>query len=316
MSINNALNISLHSKRNKKHVNRNKKYVYRNKWYGYAMLAPGFILLTIFVIVPFIIALYKSLTDYYAYNDNVQFVWFQNYIRILKDNSFFKSLGNVVLMTLIYSVIMVIISFAFAHVIKKLSPKLASMTKIICYVPYLLSGIILSIIFLFIFSNNGLINALRVENGMDRIVFNQDGIWPYLIIILPLLWGGFGYNSLVMLAGLLNIPQDYYEAASMDGATAWQKLIHITIPNMKNYFVLIIINLITGGLQMFELPLMMTGGGPLEKTLTPVLFIFYQKQNPSLRECEIMAGSILIMIPIALINILVFKVIKSEKSMD
>ena len=67
---------------------------------------------------------------------------------------------------------------------------------------------------------------------------------------------------------------------------------------------------------MFELPMMMTGGGPLESTLTPVLFIFLQKQNPSLQECEIMAGSILIMIPIALINILVFKVIRSEKSAD
>ena len=297
----------------KKH---NKKFYYRNKWYGYAMLAPGFILLTIFVIVPFVIALYRSFTDYYAYNQNVTFVWFDNYVRILQDASFFRSLWNVVLMTLIYTVIMVLITFAFAHVIKKLSPRLASMTKIICYIPFLISGVVLSIIFLFIFSNNGLINAIRVNDDMDRIVFNQDGMWPYIIIILPMIWGGFGYNSLVMLAGLLNIPKDYYEAAEMDGADAWQKLMHITIPNMKNYFVLIIINLITGGLQMFELPLMMTGGGPLEQTLTPVLFIFLQKQNPSLQECEIMAGSILIMIPIALINLLVFKVIKSEKSMD
>ena len=295
---------------------RHNKFHYRNKWYGFAMIAPGFILLTIFVLIPFAIALYRSVTDYYAYNDNVQFVWFDNYIRILQDDSFFKSLGNVMLMAVIYTVIMVLLSFAFAHVIKKLSPKLASMTKIICYVPFLLSGIVLSIIFLFIFSNNGLINALRVDNGMERIVFNQDGIWPYVLIILPLLWGGFGYNSLVMLAGLLNIPNDYYEAASIDGASAWDKLIYITLPSMKNYFVLIIINLITGGLQMFELPLMMTGGGPLEQTLTPVLFMFFQKQNPSLQECEIMAGSILIMIPIALINILVFKVIRSEKSMD
>ena len=295
---------------------RNKKFFYRNKWYGFLMLAPGFILLTIFVIIPFIIALYRSVTDYYAYNDNIQFVWFDNYIRILQDESFFKSLGNVVMMTLIYASIMVVITFAFAHVIKKLTPKMAGLTKIICYVPHLLSGIVLSIIFLFIFSNNGLINAIRVDNGLERIIFNQDEWWPYFVIILPLLWGGFGYNSLVMLAGLLNIPNDYYEAASIDGANAWQKLTRITIPSMKNYFVLIIINLITGGLQMFELPMMMTGGGPLESTLTPVLFIYFQKQNPSLQECEIMAGSILVMIPIALINIFVFKVIRSEKSMD
>ena len=303
-------------KNNSTKKKRDKKFVYRNKWYGYAMLAPGFCLLSIFVITPFIIALYRSVTDYYAYNENVQFVWLQNYIRILNDDSFFKSLGNVVLMTFAYASIMVVITFAFAHVVKRLGPKMTSMTKIICYVPHLLSGIVLSIIFLFIFSNNGLINALRVDSGLERIVFNQDGIWPYVVIILPLLWGGFGYNSLVMLAGLLSIPSDYYEASSIDGANAWQKLLRITIPSMKNYFVLIIINLITGGLQMFELPLMMTGGGPLKKTLTPVLFIYFQKQNPSLQECEIMAGSILIMIPIALINFFVFKVIRTEKSMD
>lgn len=301
---------------NEVNFKRNKKFVYRNKWYAYAMIAPGFILLTIFVIIPFIIAFCRSVTDYYAYNNNVQFVWFDNYVRILKDESFFSSLKNVVMMTLIYTIVMVVITFAFAHVIKKLSPKIASATKILCYLPFLLSGIVLSIIFIFIFSNNGLINAIRLDNGQDRIVFSQDGLWPYLIIILPMLWAGFGYNSLVMLAGLLNIPKDYYEAAEMDGANSFQRLLYITIPNMKNYFVLIIINLITGGLQMFELPMMMTGGGPLENTLTPVLFIFFQKQNPSLQECEIMAGSILIMIPIALINILVFKVIKSEKSMD
>lgn len=295
---------------------KRKRFQYRNKWYGYGMLAPGFILLTIFVMVPFGIALYRSFTDYFAYNDNVQFVWFQNYVRILQDESFFKSLGNVVLMTLIYTVIMVLISFGFAFVIKKLSPKLAGITKIICYIPFLLSGIVLSVVFIFIFSNNGLINAIRIANDQDRIVFNADGIWPYVIIILPMIWGGFGYNSLIMLAGLLSIPKDYYEAAQIDGATPWKSLFKITIPNMKNYFVLIIINLITGGLQMFELPMMMTGGGPLEQTLTPVLFIFLQKQNPSLQECQIMAGSILIMIPIALINILVFKVIRSEKSMD
>jgi len=293
-----------------------KKYFYRKMWYGYALLAPGFILLSIFVIYPFFIALYRSLTDYYAYNNNVKFVGLQNFVRILQDDSFFKSLGNVVLMTMIYASIMVIITFAFAHVVKKLTGRLAGATKIICYIPNLLSGIILSIIFLFIFSNNGLINGIRVDGGLERIVFNQDGAWPYAIIILPLLWGGFGYNTLVMLAGLLNIPMDYYEAASIDGASAWQKLVGITLPCMKNYFVLTIINLITGGLQMFELPMMMTGGGPLEKTLTPVLFIYFQKQNPSLQECEIMAGSILVMIPIALINILVFKVIKTEKSMD
>lgn len=295
---------------------RHKRYLYRHKWYGYGLIAPGFILLTIFVYIPFAIALYKSVTAYEYGNPNIDFVWFDNYVRILQDERFFKSLGNVVGMTLVYAAIMVVLSFGFANVIKKLSSKMANLTKILIYIPYLLSGVLLVIIFVFIFSKNGLINGLLKNSGQDTISFENDYLWPYVIIILPMIWGGFGYNSLVMLAGLLNIPKDYYEAASVDGASRLQKLFKITIPSMKNYFVLIIINLITGGLQMFELPYMMTGEGLDNKTLTPVFFMFLQKQRPSVEEYEAMAGSILIMIPIALINMVVFKVIKSEKSMD
>lgn len=289
---------------------RNKKFVFRNKWYAYGMIAPGFILLTIFVIIPFVIALYRSFTDYHAYNNNVKFVYFEHYIRILRDGDFTSSLINVIILTLVYTVIMVLITFAFAHVVKKLSPRLAGATKILIYIPYLLSGILISVIFLSIFSDSGIINALRRENLKESISFEMDGLWPYFVIVLPMLWAGFGYNSLVMLAGLLNIPKDYYEAAEMDGANGWQKLTHITIPNMKNYFVLIIINLVTGGLQMFEIPWMMTKGN----VVTPVSFIFHQSAH--LPESARMAGAILIMIPIAFINIFIFKIIKSEKSMD
>lgn len=280
------------------------------------MMLPAFALLTIFVITPFVMAVYRSFTDYSAYNENIKFVWFDNYVTILSDVSFIKSLGNVVLMTVIYAVLMFVLSFLFALLLTKLTPKTANVAKVVTYLPFMLSGILLSVIFIFLFSQNGLFNALRMSHDADGISFATDGIWPYVIIILPLLWGGFGYNSLVMYAGLLNIPNAYYEAAEIDGANGWNKLWGITIPNMKNYFVLIIINLITGGLQMFELPLMMTSGGPLEKTLTPVLFIFWQKSNPSIPESAVVAGAILIMIPIAAINLIVFKLIRSEKSVD
>lgn len=293
-----------------------KKFTYRYKWWAYGMMLPAFALLTIFVITPFVMAVYRSFTDYSAYNENIKFVWFDNYVTILSDVSFIKSLGNVVLMTVIYAVLMFVLSFLFALLLTKLTPKTANVAKVVTYLPFMLSGILLSVIFIFLFSQNGLFNALRMSHDADGISFATDGIWPYVIIILPLLWGGFGYNSLVMYAGLLNIPNAYYEAAEIDGANGWNKLWDITIPNMKNYFVLIIINLITGGLQMFELPLMMTSGGPLEKTLTPVLFIFWQKSNPSIPESAVVAGAILIMIPIAAINLIVFKLIRSEKSVD
>lgn len=303
-------------KKKEKPLKGSGKFTNRYKWWAYGMMAPAFILLIIFVITPFVMAVYRSFTDYSAYNENVQFVWFENYITILRDESFAKSLGNVVGMTLVYAFLMFVFAFLFGLLLTKLNAKFANVAKVVSYLPFMLSGILLSIIFIFLFSDNGLFNAIRLEMNQDRIAFAIDGWWPYFIIILPLIWGGFGYQSLVMYAGLINIPQSYYEAAKIDGANSWQQLWRITIPNMKNYFVLVIINLITGGLQMFELPYMMTGGGPLEKTLTPVLFIFWQKSNPSVRESAVLAGAILIMIPIAIINIFVFKLIRSEKSVD
>lgn len=295
---------------------KTKHYAYRSKWYAYAMLVPGLILLSIFVIYPFVLALIRSFINYSAYETDIRFVGLENYIQILKDARFFQSLKNVIAMTMVYALVMFVASFLFALVVKQLAPRMASITKTLIYIPCLLSGILVSVIFLFMFSNNGLINAIRVENGLERIVFNADGMFPYIIVVLPMLWGGFGYNTIVMLAGLHNIPKNYYEAAALDGAGSFQQMLHITLPNMKNYFVLIIINLITGGLQMFEFPLMMTGGGPLDSTLTPVLFMYWQKSNPTLTQSCVMAGCILIMIPIASINLLVFKLIRSEKSLD
>lgn len=295
---------------------RSKRFAYRSKWYAYAMLAPGLILLSIFVLYPFVLALIRSFSNYSAYETDIRFVGLENYIQILKDARFFQSLQNVIVMTLIYAALMTIASFFFALLIKRVGPRTANITKTLIYIPCLLSGILVSVIFLYMFSNNGLINAIRVENGLERIVFNADGVFPYVIVILPMLWGGFGYNTIVMLAGLHNIPKIYYEAASLDGANSFRQMIHITLPNMKNYFVLIIINLITGGLQMFEFPLMMTGGGPLDSTLTPVLFMYWQKSNPTLTQSCVMAGCILIMIPIAAINLIVFKLIRSEKSVE
>lgn len=131
-----------------------KRYRFRHKWYGYAMIAPAMLLLFIFVIIPFAMALYQSFTNYYTFNPDVQFVGFTNYVRILQDPSFFKSLGNVVLMTTIFAIAMVVLSFLFACVLKKLNARMSSFAKIIVYIPHLLSGIIISIIFIFIFSSN------------------------------------------------------------------------------------------------------------------------------------------------------------------
>ena len=284
------------------------------------MLLPGLALLTTFTIVPFVMSFGNSFSNYDSYNKingiKTVFVGFANYVRIFKEERFIKSLGNVSFMAAVYAASMFLFSFIIANAYTKLSENLTNVAKTISYIPHLMSGIVLSIVFTMLFSGDGLFESISMTLGHGRIGFAVTFPLYYLIIWIPLLWSGLGYNSIVMYAGLMNIPTAYYEAASIDGANAWEKLWYITIPNMKNYFVLVIIHLVTGGLQMFELPYMLTGGGPLNKTLTPVLFLFFEYQSPTLSYGVCLAAAILVMIPIAIINAIIFKLIKSEKSVD
>ena len=281
------------------------------------MLIPGFVMMTIFVVIPLAMAIYRSFFSYGVYDVESEFVGFYNYYYILSDGNFTKSLANVVLFALIITILTVVLSFFFAIAIKALNNKLTTVAKIIIYLPFLLSGVVASIMFAFIFNyGGGLINSILISSGQDPIAFGKDGIWPYLLIILPTVWLGFGYNTLVLYAGLMNIPKSYYEAADIDGASFWRKLFKITIPNMKNYFVLLIVNLITANLQMFDIPLMMTGGGPGTDTLTPVLYIYNLYRDTTKSSSISIAASVILMVPIVVINIIVFKLIRSGKSQD
>lgn len=301
---------------------RRNRFLYRNARYAYLMLIPAFCLLTVFVIVPLIMAVGRSFLD----SHTGKFVWFENfeYVLGLKGlftkgiaSDFLISFGNGLLFTVVITVGMMLLSFGFALVLKGMNNRLGSVAKVIIYVPFFISGIAASIIFSLLTNfGGGLINSVLISTGADPVSFETEGILPYLAVILPTLWLGFGYNTLVMYAGLLNIPKEYYEAAEIDGANAWGKLIHITLPNMKNYFVLIIVNLVTVNMQMMEIPLMMTGGGPMKKTLTPVLYLYNSFRDPNRPENSTLAGALVVMLFIAAVNVFVFKAVRSEKSRD
>ena len=185
----------------------------------------------------------------------------------------------------------------------------------VAFIPFFISGIVASVIFnLLINYGGGLFTSLLIDAGKDPIAFAVEGKWPYIIIIVITIWMTFGYQTLIMYAGLLQIPKSLYEAAQLDGANFWHQTLFITIPNMKNYFVLVCISLVTANLQMFEIPFMVTGGGPLESTLTPVMYLYNSFRDPGRPQNVTIAGALLVMILIMVINIIVFKTVRSEKS--
>jgi multiple sugar transport system permease protein len=191
------------------------------------------------------------------------------------------------------------------------------MVKMLIYIPGTIAGIIAGIIFMFIFEfKGGLINQLVVAMGLERIAFKTNRFWAIFSIAVPTIWLGLGGGTILNFAGLINIPTEFYEAASIDGASGFHKLIYITIPQMRNIFVLQCIGMTTGTLQMFEIPMMMTGGAPRESTLTPMLYIYNGFRNAGGNMGDTISGALLMMIIIAIINSFVFTIIKSEKSIE
>ena len=283
---------------------------------AYLMLLPAVVMLTIFVIIPLVIAFQKSFYDWNYYIDSV-FVGFDNYRIIINTVYFQKAVINVLKFVITIVPLLLLLSFTLAHVLKGLSAKMSNMIKTAIYIPGIISGIATSVIFIFILDyKGGVINQTLMQLGIGRIGFLNNPFWAYIAVILPTVWVGLGGNTILMYAALVNVPPEYYEAASVDGAGAWKKMIYITLPQMKNIFVLMCISLTAGTLQMFDIPYMLTGGGPSNSTLTPMLYLYNNYRDASKGMGYTIAGAILMLIIIVMINSVVFAVIKSEKSVE
>jgi ABC-type sugar transport system permease subunit len=288
-------------------------FKYRHALSGYLCILPAFVFLAVFSFTPLFMAIRRSFVSF----STGAFVGFDNFRYILQTPTFTKSFGNVLLLAGIVVATQMVFSFLMAHLLLKLPRRWSGAVKIGIYLPCMMSAVVTSVIFnLFLRFNRGFFDAILSHLNKDPIYFAQDGLWPYVCIIVPTLWLGFGYNTLVMLAGRLSIPKEYYEAAKIDGAGVFYMVFKITIPNMGNFFILMLVNLIIGNLQMLELPMFITGGGPHEKTITPTMYLF-QSFNDMMRDRNItIAGSLLVMVPIVAINILAFTLIRSRRSGD
>jgi len=282
---------------------------------GLLMIAPMTLLLSVFAITPLVSAIKVSFENWSFYQPP-EFVGFHNYYLVLTDNRFFKS----IVVGIKYAITVVscgfVVAFFFSHVLKHLSTRISSFVKTSIYIPTIISGIIVSMIFMFIFQYpSGLLNTVVKSFGSSPIPWLANPQYALTSISISGIWMGFGFTSLLMLAGLNDIPNSYYEAASLDGAGFLKQMWHITIPSMRNTFVFIVITGFSGALQVFDLPFLMTQGGPLDRTLTPILFIYQHFKN-DVTLGYTLAASVVVFIVLGTISAVIFKVIKSEKFVD
>lgn len=282
---------------------------------AFLMLIVPIVLLITFVYIPLGMALFRSFFE--TTDSGLNFLGFQTFVKVLTNEYFIKSIFGVLKLSVIITITQIVISFLFANALVKVNKKLSVVSRTLIYLPNLISGIVVAVIFTLLTTfNGGILNSVIEHLGGSPIAFNNDYFWSPVSIIIPTIWIGFGYFSLVMYAGIINIPKTYFEAADVDGASFLKKMWYITIPMMKNYFILLIVTMIVVNLQMFEIPMIMTNGQPASSTMTPVLYLIHSRSNGNISDNEITTSAILIMIIIIIVNSSIFYLFKNKKGKE
>ncbi|HOJ09398.1 MAG TPA: sugar ABC transporter permease [Clostridiales bacterium] len=238
-----------------------KMFIHKH-WVGYIMLVPFFILFIIFVVLPVIIALLLSFTDYNMLQPP-KFVGLKNYeLLFLDDKIFLTALGNTFLFAFIVGPIGYLMSFIAAWVINQL--KLRNAFALAFYAPSITSGVAMSVVWLYFFSPDryGLLNNLFINAGLidNPILWTQDPNYIMPVIIVISIWMSLGNGFLVFLAGLQNINKEHYEAAAIDGVeNRYQQLKYITLPMMKPQLLFGAISSITSSFGVFDIAVSVAG---------------------------------------------------------
>ena len=283
---------------------------------AYLMLAPMVVLLAIFVVWPLIYAIYLSFFQISFYKGS-EFVGLQFYMYVLQDPKFWNSLLVGIEFAAMVVPIGMVISLLLASFIKILSKRLASFMKVTVYVPAVISTVVASVLFVFMYQDQGVVNwFLSLLNAGPVAWLNNPGT-ALPAIAVPAIWLGLGITTLIMLAGLLDIPNSYYESAELDGAGFFKRTFYITIPLLKNILLYLFVTGFTAAIQMLDLPLIMTNGGPVNATTTPNLFIFnsFRAATPYATSFSL-TTALLLFVVLGLISVLVFRLINSDKAVD
>jgi len=254
----------------KKGFSINKKH----KMIGWFFVIPGALLIFSFYFYPIIRAFILSLQG--GVGSNLRFAGLANYKRLLQDGLFKQSMFNVFIYLILQVPIMLSLALILAGILNDKTLKFRSFFRTAIFVPCATSLVSYAIIFRSMFALDGFVNTLLMNlNILGEPINWLGGAWTArLLIVIGLTWRWTGYNMIFYLAGLQNIDPAIYEAAKIDGASAWDRMTKITIPILKPIILLTTIMSTNGTLQIFDETQNLTSGGPANATLSVSQYIY------------------------------------------
>lgn len=247
---------------------------FRENRLGWIFVSPFLVVFVLFLVWPVIYGLYMSFTGQSLTGANGGLIGFANYFEAFGDADMWKSLGNTIVFTVATTIPLVVIALALALLVHLGIPG-QWLWRLAFFLPYLLASTVVSLFWVWIYNPQlGFINDALSKIGITGPAWLSDQGTAMTGIVIATVWWTVGFNFLLYLAALQNIPEQQFEAASLDGAGKWRQLFSITIPQLGPTTGLIVILQILASLKVFDQVYQMTAGGPAGSTRPILEYVF------------------------------------------
>jgi multiple sugar transport system permease protein len=283
---------------------------------GWAFAAPFVILFGIFLALPILASFVLSFTDFglrdLANPLGTSVVGLKNYLDLFSDRTFWTSLFNTFYFVIVGVPVTLALGLVIANALNRGVQKFKTVFRVGYYLPVITSIVAIAVVWRFLLNPDyGLVNMILGAVGIQGPAWLADPLLAMPSIIAMAVWRNLGFAMVVFLAGMQAIPTSLYEAASIDGAGRWQAFRYVTIPMLRPTILFMTVITTIGYLQLFEEPFVMTGGGPLDKTLSVTMYM-YQQGFQFFHSGYASAVAYVLFVIVAVIAFLQFKFLRSD----
>jgi len=292
------------------------RHGWRQDLIGWSFAAPFVILFGIFLALPIVVAFVLSFTSFglrdIANPIGTTFVGVKNYVDLLADPKFWKSLGNTAYFVVVGVPLTLALGLVIANALSRGITRFRTAFRVGYYLPVITSIVAIAIVWRFLLNPDiGLINLLLRNIGIGGPDWLASPGLAMPSIIAMAVWRNVGFAMVVFIAGMQAIPVVLYEAASIDGAGRWQSFRNVTLPMLRPTILFMLVITTIGYLQLFEEPFVMTKGGPLDATLSVTMYM-YQQGFTFFHQGYASAIAYVLFVIVAVIAFLQFKFLRSE----
>jgi multiple sugar transport system permease protein/raffinose/stachyose/melibiose transport system permease protein len=276
---------------------------WRHRLPGILMGGPAVAVFIAMFVIPMILAAVLSFTDWNGYSLNFQFIGWENYAKAFRSPRSVQAAVFTGVIAVIGTILCNAVGLTIAALIS--GPERSNtILRTIFFYPYVISALIIGFIWSAMLSPNGAVNGLLAALGLPEMPFLTDPTFAKASVIFTIVWSHFGFNMILFLAGIKSVPAEYYEAATVDGASRWQQFRSITLPLIAPVFTVNLVLTLVGLLKAYDVVLSLTDGGPAGSTQT----IVYQILKDSFANSALGFGaaqSIVLLIVTAVIGLAV-----------